>query len=239
MTFTADLESFQRAVTEAEPPGDTTFATEGSGLSAAAGLAVYRHAYVARLVGALRELYPRVAAHLGSDFDPFAERWVREHPPRERSLFHIAPDLADGLEGALAEVAHLDDARRQVFDDIDDEPLDPEALRAIPPSEWPTLRLRRIRASRLVPTRYEADRDPPSTAPGEPESLLVWRVGTTAAVRHRRLDATERALVGGFDEGAGLADVAVRVAALGGRDPEVELFAAFSTAARERWLTRR
>ena len=93
--------------------------------SAADRLAVYQHAYVARLLEVLREQFPCTRFAAGDDvFDRLALGYLQAHPPRSYTLAHLADHLPDYLERTrpadwgefLVEVARLEQAIDRVFD---------------------------------------------------------------------------------------------------------------------------
>lgn len=238
MTLTDELERFHRAVTSgAEDDDGPGWAVGTELLGAHARLGIYRYAYQTRLIGALRDLYPRAAASLGDRFPPLAWGWMLAHPPTQWSLFHIAPDLADGLHGAVRDLARLDDARRVVFDEVDEVAVSVASLRMVAPADWPALRFRRVAASRWLDLGITvADDGADATHEPAPSTVLVWREGATASIRHRALSPTERALIVGLDAGLRLDAVAEAVAQTDIAEPAAALMHAFGRAAQEGWL---
>lgn len=231
MSLAATQAVFFAAVTARHPPSPGWPAlgliAEGPGLDAAGRLAVYRHAYGARLIGALRELFPLLAAALGDGFEPAAADFLAAHPPRERSLFHIGAGFPAAFEGRARALAELDHARREVFDAADDPPLTAAALQATPPEAWPGLRLRRVGPSRRL------------LDGGDGSPTLVWRVGDTAELRHRALSPLEDALVQALDAGGTLGELIDALSAAEPAGPGLlpALSQIFAVAAHEGWLT--
>src|SRR5512145_302951 len=65
-------------------------------------LAVYQHAYLARLLDVLRELFPCTLFAVGDDlFDQFAASYLRRYPPHSYTLGRLADQW----------VAYLDETR--------------------------------------------------------------------------------------------------------------------------------
>lgn len=61
-------------------------------------LAVYGHAYFARLLDCLREEYPVLKHALGDEaFDAFATGYLQEHPSRSYTLFELGAKFPDFL----------------------------------------------------------------------------------------------------------------------------------------------
>lgn len=67
--------------------------------SAADRVAVYQHAYLARLCEVLRDEYPILCRALGSElFDQFALNYLRAHPPTSYTLGRLADQFVTFLE---------------------------------------------------------------------------------------------------------------------------------------------
>jgi hypothetical protein len=93
--------------------------------SAAERLAVYQHAYVARLLDVLREQFPCTRFAAGDDvFDQLARGYLQSHPPHSYTLAHLADDWHEYLEATrpadwgefLVELARLEQAIDRIFD---------------------------------------------------------------------------------------------------------------------------
>lgn len=192
------------------------------------GLAVYRHAYRARLVAALRDNYGVLAQVMGDEaFDALAAAYVEANPSPHASIRWYGDGLADFLAGhetlahpAFVDVARMDWTLRAVFDAADDAPLDIEALQQLAPEQWPTLRLAPRASARLLAIDWAIEpawaalaRHAEQRAAGEadvdlelpePEPLthrlLAWR--PQLETRWRSLEADEAALVSAVFEGA-------------------------------------
>jgi hypothetical protein len=104
--------------------------------SAAERLAVYSHAYFARLLEVLRELFPCVRYAVGDElFDEFAVGYLVAHPPASYTLHRLADQFADHLEATrpkgneqfafIVDLARLEHAIDQVFDGPGPEDLPP------------------------------------------------------------------------------------------------------------------
>ncbi len=120
----------------------------------AAAIGVYRHAYSARLVGALRDNFEILARALGdAGFDALATAYIAAQPSRQPSIRWFGDQLIafmdqrlaadDGLlpHPALADLARMDWALRGAFDAADAPVITRDALAALPPDDWPGLRL--------------------------------------------------------------------------------------------------
>lgn len=231
--------------------------------ASARGLAVYRHAYRARLVAALRDNYGVLAQVMGDEaFDALATSYVEVHGSVHASIRWYGDHLADFLAGhdmlahpAWVDVARMDWALRAVFDAADEPALTFAALQALPPDAWPDLRLQPRAGCRLVGLDWAVepawaalarraapgeagapDAEPDLPAP-EPliHSLLAWR--PALETRWRSLAPDEGALVAAVFAGAdwtGLGEIAV--AQWGAQDAPARLVAVLQQWVQEGWL---
>lgn len=131
----------------------------------ARGLAVYRHAYRARLVAALRDNYAVLAQVMGDeDFDALAADYVQAHPSSHASIRWYGEQLPDFLAAhealahpAFVDIARMDAALRAVFDAADEPALSFESLQRLAPEDWARLRLRPRASSRLLPLDWAVE----------------------------------------------------------------------------------
>ena len=170
---------------------------------AAAALGVYRHAYTARLTGALRDNFEILALALGDEgFDALAAAYLAAHPSARPSIrwfghgltdfMQASVDADDGLvpHPALVDLARLDWALRGAFDAADAPLLRRDALAAIAPEQWPGLVLQLHPSVQLLRLQWavgpawhalRAAADNPGAVPELPapeplpHCLLVWR----------------------------------------------------------------
>ena len=171
-------------------------------------LEIYANAYFHRLLDALKADFPATFAVLGEvNFHNLITGYLIEYPPNEPNIYFAGQHLADFLRGHpisgkwpfLADLAALERAVADVFHDLDAEPLDAAAIRAVPPAEWPAIALRMVPASRLLDLRSEVEAVLRAVESGEawtePEpgarSVLVWR--QEGRVNYRAIDRAERA----------------------------------------------
>jgi putative DNA-binding protein len=95
--------------------------------SSAERLSVYQHAYFARLLDVLRELFPCTRFAAGDEaFDELATGYLLRHPPHNYTLSRLADELPAYLEGTrprdgdwglfLVELAQLEQAIDRIFD---------------------------------------------------------------------------------------------------------------------------
>jgi len=186
---------------------------------ARARLAVYAHAYIARIAGVLAADYPKLQAWLGAEaFAALVGPYLRAHPTRHPSLREAGVHLPAFLDGAPADLARLERARTEVFDGPDAAPLAREAIAALAPDAFPALSLRLVPASAVVELATTADEvwsavEDGAAAPAvrpEPRTVLVWR--RDLAVVHRTLDADEAPAIRRIAAGACFADVCEQLA---------------------------
>ena len=120
---------------------------------------IYARMYRDRIVDALREDFPRVAAILGDDrFRALAASYLATHPSAHPSLRHLGRELPGFIAGAaaadlpafLADLARLEWVRGDAFDAPDVEPLGLDDLRAVPPDRWGGLRFALVPAATLL-----------------------------------------------------------------------------------------
>jgi len=114
------------------------------------GLGVYRHAYGARLVEVLGNIFPALKSLCGDTWwEPVARDYLADCPPRGRSVRDVGVRLADwiatraphdfGIPAAhVAALARLEWERELLFDQqpAAGEPLVDAALQAIAESDW-------------------------------------------------------------------------------------------------------
>lgn len=196
--------------------------------ASARGLAVYRHAYRARLIAALRDNYPVLVQVMGDeDFDALASAYVQARPSAFASIRWYGDGLADYMateaapaHPAFIDVARMDWALRGVFDASEDSALTLDALQQLDTRVWPRLRLQPRASARCLPLAWavepawaalarhaqqreagEAADEPELPAP-EPldHQLLAWR--PQLETRWRSLQPEEGALVAAVFEGA-------------------------------------
>ena len=182
---------------------------DGGGLGPTQRLDIYADMYRMRLVGVLREDYPRVLAILGDvEFETLAGRYLARHPSMHPSVRYVGRWFAEFLAVEavglpfLADLARLEWARVEVFDAADADPLQLSDLESLPASDWPTLRLRPIPACLVVECVWPAhqiwaaaETPPPGHVfAGGPEAstIRVWREGWS--VSHAAMGDLERRL---------------------------------------------
>lgn len=222
----------------------------------ALGLAVYRHAYRARLVAALADNYTVLARALGDEaFQALAHAYLAAEPSRHPSIRWFGHELAAFMAEApdelvphasLIDFAAMDWALRGAFDAADTPLLDPSTLAALSPDDWAGLVLQlhpsaqRVRLGHAIepawrllrewqPESGDDQPDLPEPVPHE-HVLLTWR--QAGETRWRSLEPLEAALLQAVAEGAPFALLCERAAELG----DAEAAAPAVIGALQRWL---
>lgn len=203
----------------------------------ATGLAVYRHAYRARLAEALADNHTVLARALGDEgFDALARAYIAAHPSRRPSIRWFGHRLAAFMATAgealvphagLVDIARMDWALRSAFDAAEAPLLAAAVLAALGPDDWAGLVLQlhpsvqRVVLAHAVEPAWRAlrewDPDAGADAPVMDEPLphahvlLAWRQGLET--RWRSLDALEAVLLAEVAAGAPFARLCERAAA--------------------------
>jgi hypothetical protein len=168
---------------------------------------IYARMYGARLVDALAQDFPRVAAVLGQErFHDVAHAYVSACPSRHPSLRWFGARFPEFLTTSavgpefLADLARLEWARVMVFDAPDAGLLSVDALRRVPPDAWGRVRLQVVQALEVLRVQWpvHAIWDGPAAAPPAGKAreiwLRVWRQGD--GVYQAPIDVAERIALG-------------------------------------------
>jgi len=183
-------------------------------------LDVYADMYFYRLRDCLAEDFPKVETVLGADhFHNLATDYLLAHPPAHFSLRELGRALPDFLAthglarefADIADLARLEWARVDVFDEADTAPLTRDELLekgAAAPETFgfglvPATRLLQLAATVLPRWKRieNGDDDVPAAAAPQSErgTALVWRRGF--GVAHRSLPAEEAVCLDALREG--------------------------------------
>lgn len=215
-------------------------------------IGAYRHAYGARLTEALRDNHEILAKAMGDEgFDALATAYRLKYPSKLPSIrwfgHRLAEFMAEQLEAdsglvphpAFVDFARMDWALRQAFDAADAPVIARDALAALAPEQFATLRfkphpsLQVLAMDWAIEAAWRALREHADAGGDEPElpepqftphQLLVWRRGLQTLWRSMDPNEAEllQAMLRGEDFGAlcelaaglsGDADQAVTVAA--------------------------
>jgi hypothetical protein len=220
---------------------------EGGRIGIERRLAIYHNAYSARLVEALQDSFGHTLMYLGDEgFEAVARGYLAAHPSAHPNLRWFGGRFAAWLAEVCAddpdigELAALDWALRLAFDGADAPLLGLDALAALPPEAWATVRLvwhptcQRLRLQHNTLAIWQAldqEQAPPEAcALATPTELLVWR---------RELQPHFRSL-GGFEAAAldrllGGAGFAATCEALQAEFPELDT-APQAGALLRRWI---
>ncbi|HUG25625.1 DNA-binding domain-containing protein [Piscinibacter sp.] len=214
-------------------------------------LRIYRHAYTARLIGALRDNFGVLPHVIGDEaFDALALAYVAAHPSRYPSIRWFGDRLPQFMgerddlvpHPALIDLARMEWALRHAFDAADATPLAAADLAAVGAEHWPSLVFEPVPSVQLLPMQWavepvwralQSSSDDDLTTP-EPEAhehaLLVWRAGLDN--RWRALDTAQAALLRAMLDGRCLGDLCLLAADQVGEADA----AATAVAALQSWL---
>jgi hypothetical protein len=197
-------------------------------LSAEARVDIYANMYFYRIRDALKEDFPATLAVLGDDnFHNLVTGYLLECPPTEPSISDCGRYLADYLrdhpirESApyIADLAKLERAVVEVFHGTGASALEPDALRATPPEDWPAMKLRIHPAAQILALEWRVSELLRAVEEGRPwkpaergaVKVLVWR--RNARVFYRDLERPEADALAAASGGATFAEICDVVAA--------------------------
>ena len=209
------------AFAEVAPSALEAMVRPSRSLAAAERVGVYHDMYLARMVEAMESDYPAVRSFLGEDaFADLVRDYVRRHPSQSYTLNRLGDHLPDFLlEDAerehaafLHDLARAELAVTRVFDEEPSPALDAPALRRVPEEALPGLRLRPIRALRLLSLSHAVAGHLRAAGDGRPAPrprrrgthLAVYR--QDYAVRYQELRADEHALLAALVAGVPLGE---------------------------------
>lgn len=206
-------------------------------------LAIYRDMYEARLLGALRVDYPALERFLGEDqFRELASLYVHRYPSQSYTLNRLGdrlPRFIDEVHGLprprlVKDLAVLELARTEVFDERESPRVSSEEISAIGEASWSTLRLKPIAALRALQLSHPVHdyvealhqkSTPPRIRPKR-TFLLVYR--RDFAVMHLVLSAPAFALFNALLQDQTLEEAMEQMFAEGGMD-ETGIFQCFQS----------
>ena len=184
----------------------------GGGIGIAQRLAIYHHAYRARLLEAMQDSFEKTWAYLGDDqFAAAVAAFVETHPPSHGNLRWYGAEFAAWLaerfpaDPEISELALIDWGMRNAFDGADAAPVTAAVLDGLSPADWLEVGCRLVPTLRVEPVRFNTvaiwhalDRNevpPAAHALNEPRWLIIWRkewqphFRTIAAVEHTVLSS--------------------------------------------------
>jgi hypothetical protein len=192
--------------------------------SAAERLAIYSHAYFARLLEVLRELLPCTRFAVGDElFDRFAVGYLQAHPPRSYTLARLADRFLDYLDATrpadwgqfVVELVRLELAIDRLFDCPGPEGLPPLE---IPSNANEALRLKLVPGFELHTfhypvsdyyTSWKGGQQPPWPEPNDQFVALLRR---DYVVRRYELTALQHDVLQNVSRGWRLDDALTQVA---------------------------
>ncbi len=209
-------------------------------------LEIYKDMYPMRMVDALAADYPYVKAWVGDHlFEHLVEDYVQLHPSTSYTLNRLGDAFPSFLRGSsrlkrpapVADLAVLELAMTQAFDEKETPAATPADFAAIPSDAWERARFEGVAALRLVAVGHpvglvlDAVRGEAAIPPIRPKAshyalwrrdYSVYRLDLTPA-QHRLLSA----LVGGQPLGAALREAMPLFRRRRGASGEEELFGCF------------
>jgi hypothetical protein len=200
MPFEATIASFARALVDPSRPAPAA-TQRRDGRPVERRFAVYRNNVAVALIGALEARYPVVRRLVGDDFfRGMAGAYVAAQKPRSPTLIHYGdgfPGFVAGFPPAgaipfLADVARLENAWVEAYHSAEAGALGLDALAAIAPDGFESLRFRPHPAARLLSfahpaasiwaaSQCESEPRPPET--WSAEAALVTRPDADVFVR--------------------------------------------------------
>lgn len=136
-------------------------------LQPAERLELYRDMYTVRMIEALEADYPAVAAFLGHhNFGHLVHDYTQRHPSSSYTLNRLGDAFPDFIANEtkidrrqfLADLARLELAMTDVFDEAESPLLDANALSGVAPERLASARLKTIAALRLIATAYPVNK---------------------------------------------------------------------------------
>jgi putative DNA-binding protein len=196
-------------------------------LSAIERINIYADAYFHRLLDCLHEDFPATSAVVGSDnFVALVRDYLSAWPPTEPSIFYAGRYLPAFLRNHplvrrwpfISELARLERAILDVFHAADVSTLSNEAMRAIPPQQWSTIRLKTHPAVEILHNEWrvtdllgdvQSGREWEKPAHRK-STVIVWR--QHAQVYHRDLEEVEAGALAILSDGASFAVICEEIA---------------------------
>lgn len=216
-------EALQRRVLHGEPsrgnrPIEAGIA--GRAQDVAGRLAIYEHAYRARLTEALTASYPVLRKRIGrAAFEALAADHIARNPPAHASIRWYGAELQRGLQGMHADLARWEWLLAEVFDAANGAAMTEADLASLAPQEWPFLELQLHRTARTYESTTNAvecwraasaEGPPPDSRDAAPVAWVAWRQGLT--VMFRSMPPHEAQAVARLAEGISFAELCAGLA---------------------------
>ncbi|MBK5398447.1 putative DNA-binding domain-containing protein [Pseudomonas sp. TH39(2020)] len=220
------------------------------------GLAIYHNAYQARLQEVLRGDYPVIWHWLGDDeFAQLAVAYIRQSPSAHFSLrwlgrgfeMFLRQHLVPEQSAALAELAAFEWAFTLAFDAPESRPLTMQDMAALPPQDWPMLRVcpgttvQWLECTFNSVALWRAVKDetafPGSTALEAHQVVVIWR--SELVCHYRSLESAEAtALKGMFQLGWSFAELCSELAVIFGESAPLQAVTWLKQWIHDGWLER-
>ena len=143
-----------------------------------AGQDVYRHAYGARLAGALASNYPVLAQRCGGpEFASLARKYIARYPSSHYNIRWYGAYLWRLLGGSHANLARMEWALGLAFDARNEAPLTPSRLNDFPVEAWADLQIALHPSTHVLYMSWSAEKLWQGIAEPQPHihDLFVWR----------------------------------------------------------------
>jgi len=191
-------------------------------LSAIERVNIYANGYFYRLIECLHEEFPATLAVVGSDnFSALVHDYLVVWPPAEPSIFYAGRYLPEFISNHclaerwpfIADLARLERTILEVFHTADALALSDECMRAIPPQQWPLIKLSTHPAVQILHNKWRVTEILNAVESGaewnHPQhqqiTVLVWR--QSAQVNYRDVDHVESRALELMSRGARFADI--------------------------------
>jgi len=233
----------QRTFAEALLSGDAPIPAtirQASGPAHVSRFSVYRNNVIASLINAVSARYPVVRKLLWDDaFNRVAHQYVVSEPPRSPVLLEYGvtfPKFLRGMgQGAaadyLADVAEIESARTCAYHAADAASLSRDAFDAIPPDEWPELRIVLHPSLTVLKSDFPAVSIWQANLYANDNTLGAWK-SECALIARPRLQVEVRVVsTGAYEFIAALADgetIGAAILRASGKVPEFDLAECFN-----------
>ena len=213
-------------------------------MTSAERVGVYHGMYLMRMEEALETDYPVIRFHLGDhQFSHLVREYVQRYPSTSYTLNrlgdHLPQFFLDEPEwhdaAFLHDLARLELAMTEVFDEEESPVLGSEELEAVPPDAWEEARLRPIPALRLlafkhavIPNLVAFHEDWPSPGPRRRATWVVLYRRDYSVLR-LELSRAEYDLLKAIVEGAPLGEALATAAASKSQRQQAKVFRWFRT----------
>ncbi len=242
LTLAQMQQAFKRHLMQRDP-AIVSHITSDDKLGAATRLAIYSHAYYARLEEALAQDYEAVHTLLGDEaFSELCVRYTNHHPSEFPSLRWFGQYMSEFLgteepycrHPYIAELAHFEWTLVMAFDAADAAVASNEDLAKVAPEHWPQLTLTLHPSVHTLPFRWNIlplwraateDGNFPDIQPLPAEQhCLIWR--HDLVTRFRTLSTEELTFLQGVVAGENFSQLCERLADASLASDQVPLMAA-------------